>query len=247
MTKVLSFLRGLIQFERTDVIYLVYYMVTLLFPVGYFRYKDHLEALKSTLQAAIASSQQDVGQEERDNVESSILELQQGLFKQTSFKSSQSLALQRLQMGGSLLEVMFNDDAPIDKGAREQIKALIAQQRDLTAEILAHQKHCEELQEEQETIQGERKGNFAVNFHSSKGQRLVNYEVTTQNRALMSQLKELQRKSQQPKEDGHKKLQEDLEKTEGYLSIIRNVLQGLIVGSSVNWAEDPKLQELLLS
>lgn len=70
MTKVLSFLRGLIQFERTDVIYLVYYMVTLLFPVGYFRYKDHLEALKSTLQAAIASSQQDVGQEERDNVES---------------------------------------------------------------------------------------------------------------------------------------------------------------------------------
>ncbi|PIK43709.1 hypothetical protein BSL78_19443 [Apostichopus japonicus] len=132
-------------------------------------------------------------------------------------------------MGGSLLEVMFNDDAPIDKGAREQIKALIAQQRDLTAEILAHQKHCEELQEEQETIQGERR------------------EVTTQNRALMSQLKELQRKSQQPKEDGHKKLQEDLEKTEGYLSIIRNVLQGLIVGSSVNWAEDPKLQELLLS
>ncbi|XP_071844767.1 centromere protein H-like isoform X2 [Apostichopus japonicus] len=192
-------------------------------------YKDHLEALKSTLQAAIASSQQDVGQEERDNVESSILELQQGLFKQTSFKSSQSLALQRLQMGGSLLEVMFNDDAPIDKGAKEQIKALIAQQRDLTAEILAHQKHCEELQEEQETIQGERR------------------EVTTQNRALMSQLKELQRKSQQPKEDGHKKLQEDLEKTEGYLSIIRNVLQGLIVGSSVNWAEDPKLQELLLS
>lgn len=61
-------------------------------------------------------------------------------------------------MGGSLLEVMFNDDAPIDKGAREQIKALIAQQRDLTAEILAHQKHCEELQEEQETIQGERRG-----------------------------------------------------------------------------------------
>lgn len=162
-------------------------------------------------------------------MDSRILELQQELFRLTSFKSAQSLALQRLQMGGSLQEVLFEDDVPIDQAERQRIKSLVDQQRKLSTEILAHQRHCEELRREQEIVQEERR------------------DVTQQSRVLMKQLKELQENENKAHKDSHKKLREDIERAEGHLSIARNVLQGLIVGSGVHWAEDPKLQELLLS
>lgn len=193
------------------------------------RYKDHLTDLKSIQQAAVASLQQTVTEEEKGNMEAKILDLQQELLKQTSFKSAQSLALQRLQMGGHLLQVLFDDDVPVPPQERERIKGLVSQQRELAAEILAHHKHCNELRSHQEKLQTERR------------------ELTQLNRSLMTELKTEQQKSNKTENEDLKKMLEEMEETQGYLSIVQNVLQGLIIGSGLNWAQDPKLLELMLS
>ncbi|KAI8507838.1 hypothetical protein Bbelb_140780 [Branchiostoma belcheri] len=193
--------------------------------------------------ATLLARQQDVAAENsttQEEVNASILELQSQLQEQSTKLSVQEMVLERLQCGDVLSKFLF--DPPDSETAEEvepsdkekgKICDMVKKQNELVFELGKCHKDIQDLQENLEEV---KKKSFE--------QQVRNRELMT----LVQQRKEKQQgRSQEDSNDRVKMLESKLAQAMSDISRLQHIYQALVVGSQVHWAQDPDLQELMIS
>ncbi|XP_072038241.1 centromere protein H-like [Amphiura filiformis] len=202
------------------------------------RYKEWLSMVKSAYETSETEKRlRDVSVEadKEDEVKRRVDELQEELVEKTSLHSVKELALQRMQLGSTLLNILFpplEEEGSVSDTERQQFVDLCTRQNELSSDILAINSTCQRLQEELE------------------GVRQKSSEAKKENQGLMEQLRhknDEKNKAKQSTSHEAERLHTEIDRQLSHICIGRNILQGLVVGSGVNWAEDEELKELVIS
>ncbi|XP_014136721.2 centromere protein H [Falco rusticolus] len=141
---------------------------------------------------------------------------------------NKTLALQRIQLTTALRNKIKENDS----GSRvitENISHILT----LCKKIMEYQEQAREKEQKLADIKRKR-----FSLKEAARQKLLQIQSTMKNR------KETQSSMEANKtlEKMFKKLQKERQLT----SVIQNVFQGIIIGSKVNWAEDPSLKAIVL-
>ncbi|XP_071964068.1 centromere protein H-like [Antedon mediterranea] len=175
-----------------------------------------------------------MGVDDDDEVEYRIMELQHKLLDVTASNSLKELVIKRIQCTDALLKILFPRNKE-DKIEDQQVYIdLVDEQTKLVTEILGHQKAIERTQKELDIVRQEAIG------------------VKRENRVLMSgyqQMKadKVKTKKTKKRQEQEELIQKEVEDITSKITITQHILQALIMGSGVNWAKDPELQQLLIS
>ncbi|XP_066283988.1 centromere protein H-like [Branchiostoma lanceolatum] len=190
-------------------------------------------------EATLLARQQEPDNNTQEEVNASILHLQSLLQEQSTKLSVQELVLERLQCGDVLSKLLFDspdsestEEEPSEKD-KEKIGEMVKQQNELVFELGKYHKDIQDLQE---------------NLDEVKKQ---SFEQQVRNRELMTRLQqrkeEQQQRSQEDSSDKVKMLESKLQQAMSNISSLQHIFQALIFGSQVHWAEDPDLQDLMIS
>ncbi|KAI8506363.1 hypothetical protein Bbelb_157900 [Branchiostoma belcheri] len=194
-------------------------------------------------EATLLARQQDVAADNsttQEEVNANILELQSQLQEQSTKLSVQELVLERLQCGDVLSKFLFDppdsetteEVEPSDK-EKWKISEMVKKQNELVFELGKCHKDVQDLQENLDEV---KKKSFE--------QQVRNRELMT----LVQQRKEKQQgRSQEDSNDRVKMLESKLAQAMSDISRLQHIYQALVVGSQVHWAQDPDLQELMIS
>ncbi|KAL8567153.1 hypothetical protein ACOMHN_033055 [Nucella lapillus] len=182
-----------------------------------------------------------------EELQERIASLQTDLFKISSDQTVKELIVKRVQLDQALSDKMFTTPLPStvsnaegtdseqskEAADRRQYEDLLQERNKLTSAILRKNQTVADSQKELDAI------------------RKRNFELKKNNRTLMDVLS-LHRKTLERMADDVKSnaacrgLKEELESTVCRVEIAKCTLQALIVGSGVNWAQDPTLLETVL-
>ncbi|XP_078676749.1 centromere protein H-like [Branchiostoma floridae x Branchiostoma belcheri] len=190
--------------------------------------------------ATLLARQQDVADNStQEEVNASILELQSQLQDQSTKLSVQELVLERLQCGDVLSKFLFDspdsertEEEPSDK-EKGKICDMVKKQNELVFELGKYHKDIQDLQENLDEV---KKKSFE--------QQVRNRELMT---LLQQRKEEQQQRSQEDSNDRVKMLESKLGEAMSDISRLQHIYQALMVGSQVHWAQDPELQELMIS
>ncbi|KFV02086.1 Centromere protein H, partial [Tauraco erythrolophus] len=119
-----------------------------------------------------------------------------------------------------------------DKDSRlimETVKRIVM----LSNEVLEHQQRVREKEHKLIDIKMKR-----LSLKKATGQKLL------QIRTMLKEQKEKQKNTRVSKM--LEKMRNNLRKEKDITTVIQNVFQNVIIGSRVNWAEDPSLKEIVL-
>ncbi|NXF80896.1 CENPH protein, partial [Sclerurus mexicanus] len=136
------------------------------------------------------------------------------------------LALQRIQLMAALRNKVNQDDKE-SRLILETVKHIML----LSRTIIKYKQQAREKEEQLTDIKRKR-----LSLKKEEGQKLQQIQTM---------------KKKQKKEEGNTNLTEakmlsNLEKEREMTTVIQNVFQNIIIGSRVNWAEDPSLKEIVL-
>ncbi|XP_027739622.1 centromere protein H [Empidonax traillii] len=139
---------------------------------------------------------------------------------------NKTLALQRIQLMSSLRNTVNQDDED-SGGILETVNHIVF----LSQSIIHYQQQAHEKKEK---------------LFDIKRKRL---SLKKDERRKLQQIQAMKKK--QKKEKGNmnlveKKLLQNIEKERDMTTVIQNVFQNIIIGSGVNWAEDPSLKAVIL-
>lgn len=140
---------------------------------------------------------------------------------------NKTLALQRIQIMDALRNKMDQDDEE-SRQILETMKHIVL----LSRTIIEYQQQTR--QKEQQLIDIKRK---RLALKKDGGQKLQQIQT------MMKRQKEKQASANVTEKE---KLLDKLEKERQMTTIIQNVFQAIIIGSRVNWAEDPSLKAIVL-
>ncbi|KAJ7371528.1 hypothetical protein OS493_024868 [Desmophyllum pertusum] len=170
-----------------------------------------------------------------------ISKLQDQLYSLSTARSYKKLVLDRLLCGDQLIKTLFPDvvtDSPTEEQT-EQMNAfakLCEKQNKLSTEILVEHEALSEAQTSLDRLKQQ------------------SYEIKKENRGLMRQLQKLTDEKENAASSSTDnaafqklKHQTGLKKQVEKIDIVRNVFQGLIVGSGIDWASDEEMKRLVLS
>ncbi|XP_038078150.1 uncharacterized protein LOC119745687 [Patiria miniata] len=199
----------------------------------YIRYKEWLDTVKRDHEAALEARRVVSSAKDQDQLNERILKLQQELLKESTSHSLKELALRRLQLSDTFLQILFpasTSQSAVEQ--RDKFRDLTSRQSQLVTEVIGHQKVCQRTQDELDSVRKEC------------------VEIKKRNREVMGELlkKNEERKQQASSYDNekHRQVQGEIKRILSHIQIGRNILQGLVVGSGVNWAEDEHFKELML-
>ncbi|XP_041464210.1 centromere protein H-like [Lytechinus variegatus] len=213
---------------------------------AYVRYLDWLENLKQVQSGLIQSSKDSPTSESDSNdiedVTTRIAALQEEFIKEKSSNAIQELVIRSAQLGYKYQQLLFPDQPEVEgqenqeeggEGAEKPsswAKKLCDKQRVLSSDILAHIKTCKALQEEID--------------QSKKDTR----DVQAANVDLMKKLQSKESADKQVAEPSNavRQEQEKLDDLISHVAMEKGILQGLIIGSGVNWAKDPDLKDIVI-
>lgn len=162
------------------------------------------------------------------------LTLQEELFSQYAEKDKREVMIKRLQLGRTLLDELFKqDDGSGDSGKSNAdtvyLQDLLERQCSLVTEIM---KNIQAMDLDREKLKELKKSNA---------------DLMTENRKTMHVINEKNKAKKRPVIDEEtKEMTEKLDRTVQQISIVRHTLQGLVIGSGVNWAQDPEMEEMVL-
>ncbi|XP_060072149.1 centromere protein H-like [Ylistrum balloti] len=202
-----------------------------------------LLAKQNWLQAQIDNHKAEIlagstADEDTDGKTDVLADLEKELLDEYIEKDKKELIIKRMQMGNFLIKQLFEQSTSddIDPAEKEEkavrvkyLKELLDKQCGLVSGIMKNQKEME-----------------------SKKKRLVdlkkqNFDQMSVNRQNMQTLRERENPQCADNQDEETKtLFEDLDKNLQKIAIVRNTLQAVIVGSGINWAQDPAMQDLVL-
>lgn len=172
---------------------------------------------------------------DQDQLNERILKLQQELLGESTNHSLKELALKRLQLSDTLLQTLF-PAASASQAATEhkdRFRDLTSRQSELVSEVIGHHQVCQRVQGELDSVRKEC------------------LEIKKRNREVMTELlqktEEKRREASHHDNEKHQQVQGEINRILSHIQIGRNILQGLIVGSGVNWAADDDLRELMLN
>ncbi|NXC53868.1 CENPH protein, partial [Aleadryas rufinucha] len=140
---------------------------------------------------------------------------------------NKTLALQRIQMMDALRNKVNQDDEE-SRLILETMKHIVL----LSRTIIEYQQQAD--QKEQQLIAIKRK---RLSLKKDGGQKLQQIQT------MMKRQKEKQASVDATETE---RLLDKLEKERQMITIIQNVFQTIIIGSRVNWAEDPSLKAIVL-
>lgn len=156
------------------------------------------------------------------------------LFEQTMYKERVNLVRKRLERSEAIISELFNQpergggDVLFHTPEQAYLENLLERQCTLVSDIMRTLKDCTKYQEELDHVKKE------------------NRDILVENRQLLKELKEKQENTKKINDQETQSLCEELDQQLRMISITRAILQGLIVGSGVHWAENQQLQELVL-
>ncbi|XP_022086917.1 centromere protein H-like [Acanthaster planci] len=201
----------------------------------YIRYKEWLDTVKRDHEAAFEARRVVSSAKDQEQLDERILKFQKELLKESTVHSLKELALRRLQLSDTLLQILF-PTSPSGSAAsqqRDKFRDLTSKQSELVSEVIGHHKVCQRVQDELDSVQKEC------------------VDLKKRNRDIMAELlqtnKEKNQQASNYDNEKHRQVQGEIQRTMSHIQIGRNILQGLILGSGVNWAEDGHLKELMLS
>eukprot|EP00058_Branchiostoma_floridae_P014248 XP_002599736.1 hypothetical protein BRAFLDRAFT_105174 [Branchiostoma floridae] len=168
-----------------------------------------------------------------------ILHLQSQLHEQSTKLSVQELALERLQCGDALSKFLFDspdlggtEEEPSDK-EKEKIGEMVKKQNELVFELGKYHKDIQDLQENLDRVKKD------------------SFEQQVRNRELMTQVQQRkegqQQRSQDDSSDRVKMFESHLEQAMSKISSLQHIFQALMIGSQVHWADDPDMEQLMIS
>ncbi|XP_071794564.1 centromere protein H-like [Asterias amurensis] len=199
----------------------------------YIGYKEWLDTVKRDYESALEARRISNTSEDQDQLKERTLRLQQQLLQESTNHSLKELAVKRLQLSDTLLQTLFpasSNQASLEQ--RDKFNDSTSKQIELVTEVIGHQKVCQRVQEELDAVRKE------CLEHKKK------------NREVMMELLQIneQKEKQASNYDDDKQQQaeEEINRILSHITIGRNILQGLVVGSGVNWAEDKDLKEVML-
>ncbi|XP_033749558.1 centromere protein H-like [Pecten maximus] len=153
-------------------------------------------------------------------------------------KDRKELIIKRMQMGEFLIKQLFEQSTAdgIDPAEKEKqtvrikyLKELLDKQCGLVSGIM---KNVKEMEPKKKRLVELKKQNF---------------DQMGTNRHDMEALQDRQNPKVTDNQDPEtQQLLEELDKSLQKITIVRNTLQAVIVGSGINWAQDPAMQELVL-
>ena len=174
---------------------------------------------------------------EEENLQQSIAELQDELFKVVDENMRKELLLQQMHYSAIALKCAFpQSDKDLPEGERKQLELLMQQRDEKSIEFLALHAKLQEIQEEEEKLQ-----------NRNREQRLRNQQLWTELKQLQGELEGEKTPQQKGGGKDGRVTNADLERKLSMNVVIREVFQALILESGVNWAKDEKLRKLMLS
>ncbi|XP_078596897.1 centromere protein H-like [Branchiostoma floridae x Branchiostoma japonicum] len=191
-------------------------------------------------EATLLARQQDgADNSTQEEVNTNILHLQSQLHEQSTKLSVQELVLERLQCGDALSKFLFDspdlggtEEEPSDK-EKEKISEMVKKQNELVFELGKYHKDIQDLQENLDRVKKE------------------SFEQQVRNRELMTQVQQRkegqQQRSQDDSSDRVKMFESHLEQAMSKISSLQHIFQALMIGSQVHWAEDPDMEQLMIS
>ncbi|GAB1600275.1 centromere protein H [Argonauta hians] len=160
--------------------------------------------------------------------ESNVSELIKKITLKACKESQRKLTIERLQIGHTLIENLFEKNENTDPKVSKELEYLLEKQRKLSVDILKKHKTLIKLQTELDEI------------------KVENLRTMTQNRELMISLESTNKNLQNVAEKYNTKsketdLMKELTQLKKENQAFQYILQNLITGSGVNWAADPEL------
>ncbi|XP_061172240.1 zinc transporter ZIP3-like isoform X2 [Saccostrea echinata] len=192
----------------------------------------HEEIEKHQIQINAASVE--VGDFSEKDLNDKVSEKLDDLFEQTMYRERINLFNKRLERSELIVAELFQHpekgkgDAPHKTPEKEYLENLMERQCCLVSDIMRTLKECRKYQEELDEVKKE------------------NRDIQVENRQLLKELKEKQESRKKMHDQETQSLCEELDQQLQMISITRCILQGLVVGSGVHWAENQQLQELVL-
>ncbi|XP_071484693.1 uncharacterized protein [Diadema antillarum] len=182
--------------------------------------------------------------DQAEDLNSKLVALEEELLTASMNHGVKQQIITSAQLCSRLLELLFPpadaDAAPdVEDGAKAEEKEkrawageLVDRQRTLASDILAHHECCQTLQDKIDQKKKEIR------------------DLQASNVELMTRLQSIE-KQQQDGGSGtsSRSLQEQQEKLDNLISHItmeRGILQGLVIGSGVNWAKDEHLRKVVI-
>ncbi|XP_072166963.1 uncharacterized protein [Diadema setosum] len=211
------------------------------------KYNGWLQTLQQMQRGAIRVSADDNLTSENDQAEdlnSKLVALEEELLTASMNHGVKQQIVTSAQLCSRLLELLFppadasaapdvDDDAKAEeKEKRVWAGELVDRQRTVASDILAHHECCQTLQDKIDQKKKEIR------------------DLQASNVELMTRLQSVE-KQQQDSGSGtsSRSLQEQQEKLDNLISHItmeRGILQGLVIGSGVNWAKDEHLRKVVI-
>ncbi|NXG10695.1 CENPH protein, partial [Sakesphorus luctuosus] len=139
---------------------------------------------------------------------------------------NKTLALQRIQLMSALRNKANQDD----KDSRlilETVKCIVL----LSQTIMKYQQQVHEKEQQLTDVKRKR-----LLLKKEEGQKLQQIQ----------NMKKKQKKEQGNMNPAEAKMLQKFEKEKEMTTVIQNVFQNIIIGSEVNWAEDPSLKKIFL-
>jgi len=168
-----------------------------------------------------------------------ISKLQDQLYSLSTARSYKKLVLDRLLCGDQLIKKLFPDvvtDSPTEEQTEEMnaFAKLCEKQNKLSSEILVEHEVLSEVQTTLDRLKQQ------------------SYEIKKENRGLMKQIQKLRDEKENVASSSTdnatmQKLKQQIALKVEKIDIVRNVFQGLIVGSGIDWASDDEMRRLVLS
>ncbi|XP_014776923.1 centromere protein H [Octopus bimaculoides] len=165
--------------------------------------------------------------------ESKISELIKEVTLQTCRESRRKLMIERLQISQVLIENLFEKDESTDLQVSKELESFLETQRKLSVDILKKHKALTNFQSKVDQMKVENLRNIAQNR-----ELMIFLEPTNQN--LKAVVEKYNSKSQESR------FLEELAKLKKENRAFQYILQSLIAGSSVDWADDPELLSVML-
>lgn len=183
------------------------------------------------IQREAATSSTDVNKDDSVKLINLLTELGEDLRKQHFDKDRKEVIIKRIQLGNFLVREIFEEENINDEN-KEKLKyiaELLEKQCRLVTEIMKALKRTTELRSKLDTLKKD------------------SFEKRTESRRIMLEIKGKNEAKQQIIRDPE--TMQSLKEFDIIMQkivIARHTLQGLVLGSGVNWADDPQLLEVVL-
>ncbi|XP_048735001.2 kinesin-like protein KIF21A [Ostrea edulis] len=185
-------------------------------------------------QIEIAAASVEIGELSVKDLDDKVSNRLDDLFEQTMYRERLNMVKKRVERSEAIISELFENsergggDPPTKTLEQEYLENLLERQCSVVSDIMRTLKECRKYQEELDEVKKD------------------NRDIQMKNRQLLRELKEKQESQKNISDQETKSLCEELDQQLQMISITKCILQGLIVGSGVHWADDQQLQELVI-